>query len=202
MEHNYTDDQIISMVRAGGAERYAALKFFFKDAELRQSIIRTIERKGGSAQDAEDAFHDGFKVFNRQLMAGQFRGESKLRTWLSNICVRCWLDGRKKSYAKQVDLTDQDYRLDGKNENTPESRLLNKEYREKLRAILGLLGEKCQGVFLMKYENYDEEEISTRFNLGGADKVRKVRNRCKKKLKDKLQQFPHLLRLLNDLRYA
>jgi DNA-directed RNA polymerase specialized sigma24 family protein len=84
----YSDEQHLNMIRGSEQERAKALKAFFTDQQLRASVIRKIQQKGESANDAQDAFQEGFKAFYRHLLNGKFEGRSSLRTFKVGIYIR------------------------------------------------------------------------------------------------------------------
>mgnify|MGYP000630278777 CR=1 FL=1 len=129
----YSDEQLLKMIRGSEQERANALKAFFTDQQLKATVIRKIQQKGGSANDAQDAFQEGFKAFYRHLLNGKFEGRSSLRTFFVGICFRCWLDGLKKSFYQRTTLTDKEETLDDEYEHTPETRMMSREQSWKLR---------------------------------------------------------------------
>lgn len=195
----YTDAQIVAMMQGSPGERDEAMKYFFTDPKLRNTVLKRIMSKGGTEHDAEDAFQEGFKVFHRHLLRGSFQGRSSLHTYFVGICIRCWLDGLKKSFYQRTTLTDDEPALDEEYRHTPEVELLSKERRSQLRELLGLLGGRCREVILLGFQNYSGEEIKDRLNLSGEEMVRKIRYRCMTKLREMMEEEPRLLSLLKSL---
>ncbi|WP_421947498.1 RNA polymerase sigma factor [Phaeodactylibacter xiamenensis] len=198
----YSDEQLLKMIRGSEQERANALKAFFTDQQLRASVIRKIQQKGGSANDAQDAFQEGFKAFYRHLLNGKFEGRSSLRTFFVGICIRCWLDGLKKSFYQRTTLTDKEETLDDEYEHTPETRMMSRERKSQLQKVLALLGDRCKKVIMMGYEGYNSEEIKQKLEIEAEEAVRKIRYRCMTKLKEKLASQPTLNALLKSLSYG
>lgn len=199
---SYTDEQLLQMIRGSEQERANALKAFFTDQQLRASVIRKIQQKGGSANDAQDAFQEGFKAFYRHLLNGKFEGRSSLRTFFVGICIRCWLDGLKKSFYQRTTFTDKEETLDEEYQHTPETRMMGQERKNQLQKVLELLGDRCKKVILLGYEGYSSEEIKQTLEMGADEAVRKIRYRCMTKLKEKLASQPTLNALLKSLSYG
>jgi RNA polymerase sigma factor (sigma-70 family) len=195
----YTDEQLLDMIHGSEQARAQALKLFFKDQELRETVIRKIKLKGGDSNDAQDAFQEGFKAFYRHLINGQFQGKSSLRTFFVGICIRCWLDGLKKSFYQRTTLTDDELTLDEEYRHTPETSLMTKERKEQLLQVLGLLGERCKQVILLGYEGYSSAEIHQKLALKENELVRKIRYRCIQKLKEQLESHPSLNVVLKSM---
>lgn len=198
----YTDEQIVRMVQESPQKREDAMKYFFKDSRLKNTVIEKIKRKGGEEYDAEEAFQEGFKVFYKQLLFDKFQGRSSLRTYFVGICIRCWLDGLKKSFYKRTTFAGEEPSLDEEYQHTPEVDLIAKERKTQMREILGLLGDKCKKVILLGYQGYSGEEIKAQLQLAADELVRKVRYRCMSKLKSMLEKEPHLMSVLKDLSYG
>ncbi|MCB0554904.1 MAG: sigma-70 family RNA polymerase sigma factor [Phaeodactylibacter sp.] len=198
----YTDDQIAAMMQGSPEERDEAMKYFFTDPKLKNTVLNKIRSKGGTEHDAQDAFQEGFKVFHRHLLRGNYQGRSTLYTYFVGICIRCWLDGLKKSFYKKTTLTDDEPTLDEAYRHTPEVELISKERKSQLREILGLLGDRCRKAILMGYQGYSSEEIKKQLDLSGEELVRKVRYRCMTKLRDMMDKEPRLLSLLKSLNYG
>ena len=198
----YTDDQLITMIQDGGEKREEALKYFFTDIHLEKTVIQKIRSKGGAEQDAWDAYQEGFRIFYRHILSGSFGGRSNLKTYFVGICIRCWLDGLKKSFYKRTTLTDEEPILDEEYRHTPEVELISKERKLTLRKIIALLGERCKQVILLKNEGYGDDEIKETLELPSHKLVRKIRYRCMTKLKEMMANEPALLSLLKSLSYG
>lgn len=198
----YTDEQIVQMVQESPEKREEAMKYFFMDNRLKNTVIEKIKRKGGQEYDAEEAFQEGFKVFYKQLLFNKFQGRSSLRTFFVGICIRCWLDGLKKSFYQRTTFAGEEPILEEEYRNTPEVDLISQERKTQLREILGLLGDKCKKVILLGYQGYSGQEIKEQLQLAADELVRKIRYRCMTKLKDLLEKEPHLMSVLKNLSYG
>jgi RNA polymerase sigma-70 factor, ECF subfamily len=64
-----------------------------------QFVWRVLRRLGVPAQDVRDAVQDVFVVVHRKLP--EFRGDSKVTTWLFGICVRVARDRRRAAYVRR-----------------------------------------------------------------------------------------------------
>lgn len=198
----YTDAQIVAMMQGSREEQDKALEDFFSNPGRRNAVLTTITGMGGTEHDAEDAFSKGTMIFWRHLRDGNFRGGSTLHTYFVGICKGCWLDGRKSSHFKRTTLSDDLPALDQERrerQDSPEAALLAKERDEKLREILGLLGERCKKIILMKYQGYSGEEIKEQLDMSGEKNVRKIKYRCMEKLRDLIKKEPRLYAILKSM---
>lgn len=195
----YTDGQIVAMMQGNPGERDEAMKYFFTDPKLKNTVLKKILSKGGTEHDAQDAFQEGFKVFHRHLVHGNYQGRSTLYTYFIGICIRCWLDGLKKSFYKRTTLTDDEPTLDEEYRQTPEAELITQERKSQLREVLGLLGERCRKAILLGYQGYSSEEIKEQLGIPDEEMVRKIRYRCMTKLREMMEKEPRLLSILKSL---
>lgn len=197
----YTDDQLLQMLKASEQERTLALKHLFTDLKLRETVIHLIMQKGGQEYDAQDAYQKGFKTFYLAILDNKFEQRSNLRTFIIGICIRCWLDGLKKSFYTRTTMSDDLPTLDQAYEETPEVVLMSKERKAILIQVLTLLDKRCKEVILMGNQGYSAREIQAKLNLNDESMVRKIRYSCMAKLRDKLAKKPGLLQMLKSLNY-
>jgi RNA polymerase sigma-70 factor (ECF subfamily) len=202
-QESYTDEELLAMITGTSEERDAALKFFFTDPKLEDTVLQRIKRKGGDDYDAQDAYQEGFKVFYRQLQTGKFEGRSSLRTFFVGICIRCWLDGLKKSFYKRTTMVgDEQSLLEEEFQHSPEVELFSRERKSHLRKVLNLLGQQCKEVVMLKYEGFSDKEITEMMNFEDSVRVRKKRHRCMSKLFEKMKSEPGLMAILKQLNYG
>ncbi|MCA9179471.1 MAG: sigma-70 family RNA polymerase sigma factor [Planctomycetales bacterium] len=69
-------------------------------------VWRVLRRLGVPNQDVRDALQDVFVVVHRKLP--EFRGESKVTTWLFGICLRVASDRRRSAHARREIATGTD----------------------------------------------------------------------------------------------
>ena len=163
----FTEEQLIRMMQGSPEERDEAFKYFFMDTDLERKIIFQITKLGGSEHDAQDAYQEGFKIFYRHLIKGNFEGRSTLSTYFTSICIRCWKDIQRKGFYKRTSLSDNNPLLEEEHTDTPEVQLISKERSNTLKKIIGLLGERCQKVIMMGHQGYSGEELSKLLGLSG-----------------------------------
>jgi RNA polymerase sigma-70 factor (ECF subfamily) len=71
-----------------------------------QFVWRSLRRLGVAEQDAKDVVQDVFIIVQRKLP--EFRGESKLTTWLFGICMRVARDRRRLAHVRREVATGDD----------------------------------------------------------------------------------------------
>lgn len=197
----HDDATLLEMTSQGGEATDRALESFFKRPNLRQQAARRIRAAGGSATDAEEAFHEAFHHFHRQLFAGTVPRDGNLNAYFSGICFNTWRSRFSLKSVKNTELTDDVKKLDGTEKNTPEDDLMDEEFTSLLREISGLLGENCRKVMMLRYKGYRDAEIRRRPDINMKSTLRNFRNSCLERLRKKLRSIPHLWTLLQTLRY-
>src|SRR4051812_20307499 len=80
--------------RPGAAPTFAAIY-----AEHAQTVARWAARLGGPAADVEDITQEVFVVVNRRL--ADFRGDSRLSTWLFGITAKVAANERRRRKLRQ-----------------------------------------------------------------------------------------------------
>ncbi len=83
---------LLAQVRQGGAGLEAALEDLFRS--YRQPVLSLCAAMTGDPADAEDALQEVFVAVSRALP--QFRGESRISTWLYRIAIRAALEARAR----------------------------------------------------------------------------------------------------------
>ncbi|MEN0002754.1 MAG: sigma-70 family RNA polymerase sigma factor [Bacteroidota bacterium] len=195
------EKELLRKIQEGGEAQEEAIKQMFSNAELLKKVIRTIGKMGGTKEDGEDAFQEGFKRFFKHVMNGNFRGESTPTSYFIGICKRWWLDQRKSSYQKRTVLTNDLEKMEKEFEGAPDLIMMEKERKSLIDEMLALLGERCKEVIQMGLYNVRGKEIKEKLNLSSEALVKKIRYRCLKQLRALIGEKPYLEALLKSLRY-
>lgn len=201
-EQLHTDAKLIAMLQGSPSDREIALKHIFTDMKLEAIIVNKIKSKGGSLEDAKNAYQNGFLIFYKHLREGAFEGRSSLKTYFIGICIRCWIDEIKKSYNKRTTLTNDIPTLDKEYQHTPDVVMIDEERKNTLRAILDKLGKPCREVIMLHKEGYKDAEIKEILKLEPHEVIRKIRYRCMNKLMNWIKKDASLLSILKGLKYG
>lgn len=169
------ETEIIERCRKGDRAAQQALY----DRFSRKMMVVSL-RYAKSTLEAEDVLQEGFvKVFQG---IKEFRGESKLETWITRIIVNTALNAqRKKLYLfPMVDVTDIDL-------SANEISLSELNFQQLLEMIRSL-PQGCQTVFnLFAIEGYSHKEIAEMLGISeGTSKSQYARAKCL--LQEKLQK--------------
>ena len=119
-------------------------------------IWRSLRRLGVLDAALDDALQDVFMVVHRRL--GEFRGDSRLETWLFGIALRVACDYRKRARRAPLDSLPE---LLADHRPKPDEQLLKSESVELLYALLEELDEDKRAVFILaELEQMTMPEIS------------------------------------------
>ena len=189
--NNWTDNQFLEAIIAGGAIRQTALKGIYDDNELKRKVLGFVRNRKGNADDGQDMFHEGIIVLDRNIREGKFRGEAPLKGYLYSICRFLWMNQlRKNAHTTQgaeVALANEP------DEHTPEITLITQERKDLLNTLLNQLGERCQRILELWKLSYSMEEIAESLGFSSPDMARKAKYRCHLNLVELVQQNPGLL---------
>jgi len=183
-EQSEGEQQLIEALKSG--------RSFEKLVNLyHKQVINVCYRFTPNNEDAEDTAQEVFiEVYNS---VKNFRGDSKLSTWLYRIAVTKSLDLLRKRNAKKsfaffnfVQRDNLDFLPDC---STPQSELEDNERRKILNKALNSLPDKQQiAITLNKLEFMTNKEIAQVMKLP-VTSVDTLIHRAKKSLKEKLQGY-------------
>lgn len=170
--------------------------YHFQDIykEYHPKILRYIEKLAGHAQ-AEDITQDVFLKVNQSL--DQFKGKSKLSTWLYRIATHTAIDrfraSNRKSAIKSVAMPDvpnneiQHGRIQTEIPSI-DQQVIQKEMNECIREFIQRLPTDYKTVLLLsEYEGLKNREIAEILDIS-IDNVKIRLHRARMKLKEELNR--------------
>lgn len=196
---SFTDEEMIRMIQGKEEERHEALRSFFLDESLERMVFAKIRERGGSTQDAQDAFQDAFKVFQRNVRNNAFEGKSSLRSYFVGIALRLWLDKNKQSWHHRVNLTEESTQLEEHSEDNPLDTVVDADRKTLVRQLLESIGERCKKILWLRANSHSMEEIATAIGLSGSDMAKKEAYRCNNRLKEMVLSKPELANLVKSM---
>ncbi len=200
-EQIISDELIIEKISSGGLERKAALGSFFKREKLWNTVIQQVIKLGGSAGEAEDVFQEAVIIFDRNIRAGKFKGQSNLDTYFVGIAKWYWIAQRRKK-GKETELNPEfhDSQLD-----SHEHLVFEKDRKNLLNQALKQLGDRCRLILKLWAQNFSMKEIAFQVDFFKNDQPDEIRAkkeayRCRKRLSEFVKSQPQLLASLNAFR--
>lgn len=169
---DYKEKMLIEAICAGGKRGYSAIEAIYRDSF--HSIENYIARNSGDKEEAKDIFQDGMIIFYRNIIAGQFKEQSSIKTYLFSICKNLWLQRLKHKGMGLVSLDEAD--------DIPEQPIdgLNISLLDNL---MEGLKDECQKILIgYYYQRKSMEELMVLFQLGSEQAARNKKMRCMKEL--------------------
>lgn len=180
------------MIRRQNDDRKAAIECIYHWQKVKDQVTNLVVQKGGSSTEAEDIFHEGIIVLDRNIRLGRYQPDASLRGYLYSICRFLWQnEWRKKQKNYSMESAP-----DKNDDQTPEIHFFNEERKLHLQKVLNLLDESCRTILKLWKLSYSMEEIASYLSLSSAQMAKKYKYRCMKKLMLALDRQPHLLEAL------
>jgi len=185
-----TEEEIIVLLKKGDEPTYKTVV-----EQYQRYVLNTCFRFVNSEETAEDISQEVFIQLFYSI--GEFRGESKLSTWIYRIAVTKSLDyikknKRKKRFASIKRLFGEDEmeeRIPSNDESNPEKELDKKERMQILNLALDSLPENQRIAFtLSKYDEMSYKEIADILGTS-VSAVESLIHRAKNNLQKKLYNY-------------
>ena len=196
---SFSDEEMIRMIQGKEDERHQALRSFFMDERLERMVFAKVRERGGSLEDAQDAYQDAFKVFQRNIRNKTFEGRSTLRSYFIGIALRLWLDRNKQSWNNRVVLTDEQLRPEEQSPDNPLDAIIDADRKNLVRQLLEAIGERCKKILWLRANSHSMEEIAQAVGLSSGDMAKKEAYRCNNRLKDMIMGKPELVHLVKSM---
>jgi RNA polymerase sigma factor (sigma-70 family) len=192
---DFTDEQLVAAISAGGSGRETALKAIYEDGDLKRMVAAFVRNHQGNATDGQDMFHEGMIVLDRNIREGKFRGEAPVKGYLYSICRFLWMNQlRKQAHTSSVAEMPPVYEPDNL---TPEVALVTEERKDMLNRLLQELGDRCRQILELWKLSYSMEEIAESLGFSSSDMARKAKYRCHVSLLEIIRKNPHVEQLLS-----
>ncbi len=170
-----------------------ALRYLYKICLPK--IKSMVTKFGGTIDDSKDVFQDGVVILYRKIKKGEMELTSNPESYLYTMCKNIWMNKMKKDSK----MTHPDFlpeRIDSHADIENHLELRDKE--SQMTMIFDRLGEKCSQLLnLLFLKHLSTEEIAIEMNLASTDVVKTTKNRCKNKLQELIQEYPHLIKALS-----
>ncbi len=188
------NNNLLDLIKAGGADRQKAIALIYRDQKLKNQVVDFVKKNSGSKEDGIDIFHEGIIAFDENVRKDKYRGDGNLKGYLFSICRFIWLNRLKRD--KRMVYTEETSQLDEVSYETPESLSMEEEQKKILSNLLSRLGEKCEKILELWKLSYSMEEIAQEVGLKDAGVARRQRYKCYQKLLQILDNEPKLKTLL------
>jgi RNA polymerase sigma factor (sigma-70 family) len=189
-----SDTDLINAICGTVTDRREALRYVFHDDTLFQKVRNYVSTQGGTVEDGEDVFQESVILFDRNIRQNRFKGESSLHTYFLGIAKWYWITERRK----RKNFVELDAQILESLDESLDFSLIESENREILRGVLAQIGEKCKELLLLT-GIATHTEIAEIRGYTDAEAAKKEVYRCRKKLRDLIQQQPQLNKILKSI---
>lgn len=179
----YTDEEIISGIRAGGSKMERTLDYVYK--RYWPMIKDYIRKQNGTTEEAEEVFQEGMIGFYENILLGKYQQKSSISSYLFSICKFIWF----KQFEKRVKKDKVEFPLNDldKPEEGFLGRLMEKDEFEHALKLLEQLGKSCKKLLVyIHYFNYSMKEVAKMMNYKSDQIARNKHYRCNKSLENLL----------------
>ena len=159
-----------------------------------------IVSRGGTEDDAYDAFQDGIMYLYQQIISDKYDLiKYSVYGYLYRLSINRWFNRLKKN--KPLVFTDEiEEDLHVEPEKMSQHIDFVNDNENALKRLFSGIGEKCLELLeLTIYSDLMHEDIVDRLNFASLGAVKMQVKRCKEKLKKEAEQYPDLVdRLIHD----
>ena len=175
-----TEAESILELQAGGRRREAAADAIFH--QYKGLINHGLRKHKLTEEEAFDAYSDTVIAIVRQVAAGEFKGNSKLSTYLQTIFFRRCVDQVRKKATNPI-IGDEVPDIEDDRPNA-EAVSITQEAMGQLKTYMLALSDNCRQVLMLRYYwGYEDMgEIAEKIGVKNANTAGSLRHRCMKQL--------------------
>lgn len=187
--------EVILKIKKGGKAKEMLLKALYENKKVWQTVLKYVQTQGGKEQETKEIFQESIITLNRKISEPSFELTSNLSTYFIGICKLNWKAHQRKIRQKQriEQVVQNKYNI---MDETPETIYLNHEKKAIIEELTNQIGEKCKKMLELYGLSYSMQEIAEELGYKNKNMSKKAVARCRKKLKQLIQQYPRLLQLL------
>lgn len=180
----HSDTEIIEKLKGSSLEE--GLQWIY--ANHFDAVLAQVQAQGGSEADGADIFQEAVIVLLQKVKTGQFRGESRLSTFLHGIARNMWLSelrSRKRRLHREKKFADGHLTIES-NDSCEDSFQLK---HEAIARLIGTLGDTCRRILRGFYfEKKKIRELLTEFAYENEQVLRNQKSKCMKKMREQLEK--------------
>ncbi|MDX2250591.1 MAG: sigma-70 family RNA polymerase sigma factor [Bacteroidia bacterium] len=176
-----TDREILAGLRTGGITRQRYENLFFMQYK---DFVRLRPRKYRiSDEEALDAYTEAFLAVVDNVLAGSFRGEASLKTYLSRIFRNKCVDQHRKNTTVKTEWVEEFPELPDTSRDFLK-KLMGEERLERVSQFIERLGERCRDLLMLAAWGYSPAEIAEKMDFSTPHSASSQRHKCLTKLKE------------------
>jgi len=180
---NYSDQNIIEGIRAGGVRRERCVNYLI-DTHIGFMHKLLIKKARLSKEQARDAYYDAITKVVHKIETGEFRATSKISSYLYKAINHMGIDLNRKAPPKKTEEIPLLYQV----ADTAFQRFFN---QDEVKFYLQQIGETCRMILTDWSQGYPMEEIAIRIGFKNANSVKAKRYQCLERLIKNIQKYQH-----------
>lgn len=180
-----TDAYYIEEIRAGGARQEKAIRLLY---EQFFTLVKNGQQKYRPLDEDEvtSAYNAAVISLRKELVTGNFRGDSSLSTFLNRIFTNKCIDLLRQKNAHSTEPLESAPETDGEGRN-PLMDLMQADQIERVFHAMNILGEPCKQILMdSEYWGYSADEIAHRIGFKNAASVNSKKYTCLQQLREML----------------
>ena len=177
---------MIDGIKAGGAKQERFVNHIF---DTYQGLVIQAVRKHKLTEEAvRDAYTDAIIALRRQILNGNFRGESALGTYLYRIFQNKCIDAIRRASKQQVPTEYEFPDIQDPSQDVLSHLSVQEEFAS-VKRYMEELGETCKQVLMdCLFWKYDMEEVAVRAGLPSAKIASDRKYKCLQKLRKSMKK--------------
>lgn len=171
-----SDADLITAIRAGGAERELAWKYIYY--EWRGYYLKPVLSAGGKPEQADEVLGLVFRNVEKEILKPDFElREATFATYLTKVVYREWVRFKQKEGRYQQMVAPEEQATPVLSDEDIGHQLMLREKLKKVEAM----GDPCRTILLMKGEGYSNEDIAAVLHFS-VQHIKNTAVDCRKKL--------------------
>ncbi len=190
----YTDEELINMIRAGDAYRDKALGYIYMKWHL--EVRRFLVAQKVRVIDTRDILHNSIIALDNNIRTGRYehRRNCSLKTYFKGICKLQSTNGLEKS--NRTILVKDNQSFDRMDERNPEVLMLEQELKDMVDSILNTLSKQCRELLLLFRLRYSMREIALELDFENAQQAKNKAYGCRQKMQKRIDRNPLIQKYL------
>jgi RNA polymerase sigma factor (sigma-70 family) len=186
---DYTDDQLIEMIRANTRQRNFAVRVLL-EKEIRQRHLTGFLRNLGAApEECEEIVNDTLIALVTAVMKDNYQGTHGIRPYLYGAARNLFYRSRRGKKITTTELNPSHTLADS--EESVEADIIRGEERAWLLGVISKLTEKCRNILRRAFfEQQTNDEIAQQLGYRSKAVVAVKKSECLKGLAKLLDETP------------
>lgn len=191
-----SDSRLIAAIQGGEGEVDHYLEYLYD--RNRSTVTRYVRSNGGDGQEADEILHAGVVRVFEQIADGKFRRESKVSSYLVQVCKNLWIDQQKRAgqrlradvaAAASLPVPEDD----------PLAFMEKRDLAERVRELLQVVDDRCRKLLIWSDgEGRPMKWIAAELGYSLQAAMNK-KTKCRKAMREKVRKNGRYKGLIDEL---